>query len=150
MESKSRTESDETIKHVETLGGEYIFQATSAAACSLCRLSNRTGALPSLHCIFRLFRHLGIQNTLQRGSFNDFLFKEQLCQLFSDDNIREKPFLCERFELTITDRLKSRRSEKALQSKKQGDHDVASRRRLLFLQAKIRQMKSTRASVVTN
>jgi len=98
----------------------------------------------------RLFRHLGIQNTLQRESFNNFLFKEQLCQLFSDDNIREKPFLCERFELTITDRLKSRRSEKALQSKKQGDHDVASRRRLLFLQAKIRQMKSTRASVVIN
>ena len=83
-------------------------------------------------------------------AFNNFPFNEQLCQLFSDDNIREKPFLCERFELTITDRLKSRRSEKGLQSKKQGDHEVASRRRLLFLQAKIRQMKSTRASVVTN
>jgi len=104
----------------------------------------------------RLFRHLGIQNTLQRESFNNFLFKEQLCQLSPMTTLerspffREKPFLCERFELTITDRLKSRRSEKALQSKKQGDHDVASRRRLLFLQAKIRQMKSTRASVVTN
>ena len=65
----------------------------------------------------RLFRHLGIQNTLQRESFNNFLFMEQLCQLFSDDNIREKPFLCERFELTITDRLKSRRSEKVCKAR---------------------------------
>jgi hypothetical protein len=39
MESKSRTESGGKIKHAETLGGEYIFQATFAAAYPLCRLS---------------------------------------------------------------------------------------------------------------
>jgi hypothetical protein len=35
MESKSRTESGGKIKHAETLGGEYIFQATFAYAESV-------------------------------------------------------------------------------------------------------------------
>ena len=35
MESKSRKGSDGKIEHAETLGGEYIFQATSAYAESV-------------------------------------------------------------------------------------------------------------------
>jgi hypothetical protein len=54
MESKSRKGSDGKIKHAETLGDEYIFQATFAYAESVRGLLR--GSLPSWrNCKLGLF-----------------------------------------------------------------------------------------------
>jgi hypothetical protein len=89
MESKSSAESNGKIKHAETLGGEYIFQATSTYSFSKL-IVTRAAVVPTFQSDRRLRGfalvafHLSPLSSSWHSEyfatrvFNNFLFKEQL------------------------------------------------------------------------